>query len=304
LIDNLDDAKNVKGVSWRDERKIVNNPNADRISDLDRLPLPAYDLLPMKKYGDGFSIIMTSRGCPYACSYCLKAMSSGLYVAQLPERVVEELEYLVNNFGIKEVFFQDWEFLINPDRVEQICQLLLSKNIKIKWGCNVRADDIVRSPTLIGLMNRAGCYRINLGLESASDKILKNINKKVSQIDLQKAVDILKDTDINTGFYVLLNCPGEDKKTIRETIDFIDKNNLKVKDFNFPVAYPGTPLFEKMSESEQKDCWENIEERAGTVEAQMKPFWARLYLRHYKFSQKFGSVYFLKFKFWVNLFKR
>lgn len=304
--------KTLKGISFKEKNKIINNLAAERITDLDALPLPAYDLLPMEKYSavgleQPFSIMMTSRGCPFGCIFCLKAMAPGKYLAQTPERTVRELEYLIKNFGVKSIYFQDWEFLILPERVEKICQLILEKGLKLSWGCNARATDIARNADLIFLMKKAGCVKINLGMESGSDKILTAIDKKVNTHDLTEAIKILRSENLETGYYVLLNCPGEDQKTLKETADFIEQNNLKVKSFNPAIPYPGTILFEKLKKErpEKEINWSNAEEYAGRVEVRIAPGLARFYLRHFKWQKKYGKIYWLKLKFWREvIFKK
>jgi len=303
--------KDINGLSWRHGNEIINNQNAIRIEDLDFLPLPAYDLLPMKEYGFSgldrpFSIMMTSRGCPYNCTFCLKVMSDGKYIAQSPKRTIKEISYLIETFKIKSIYFQDWEFLILPDRVRDICNLILGQQFKFSWGCNARADDIIKNSGLISLMKNAGCVRINIGLESASDVILSNIRKGFNKNDLQKAIDILKPNNIIVGFYTLLNCPGENKSTIKETVNFISKNNIKVKKINFAVPYPGTQLFKKLKKQypDKNFDWDNIEDYAGYVDVKISPRKALFYLRHYKFQKKYGRFYFLNLYFWFNLLKK
>ena len=297
----------INGLSWRRDGKVYHNESAGRIENLDSLPMPAYHLLPMEKYGISgfdkpFSIMLTSRGCPYSCSFCLKAMAEGKYIAQSPERVIQEIKYLIKNFKVKSIYFQDWEFLILPERVKKIAELILENQLNFTWGCNSRADDIIKNQDLIALIKQAGCRTINLGLESASNKILKNINKNITQAQLKESINILKANGLSAGLYVLLNCPGEDKATIRETVDFINQNQLKVKYFTPAVPYLGTKLFKQLQDQfpEKKFDWDNIENYAGRVAVAMGPFWARLYLRHYKYQKKYGPVYFLKPKFFID----
>ncbi|MBU1164146.1 B12-binding domain-containing radical SAM protein [Patescibacteria group bacterium] len=313
-VDNLS-AKgqlvDVKGISFKQDKKIIHNSQAGRINDLDALPLPAYELLPMEKYHasgfkDPFSIMMTSRGCPYSCTFCLKAMSEGNYISQSPERVLIEIEYLIINFGIKSIYFQDWEYLVDIPRVEKISDLLINNEIKISWGCNARATDIVRNQDIIEKIKKAGCFKINIGLESASDQILENINKKTTQKDLKQAIYILRENKIDVGYYVLINCPGEDKETIQETVNFILDHDLKVKNFNPAIPYPGTKLYQKLKElnPDKKFSWENIEKYAGRIGVRYSPKRALMVLRHYKYKKKYGKAYFLNPKFLIHLVKK
>jgi len=301
----------VSGLSYRQGGKIVNNPS-ERIIDLDVLPLPAYDLLPMDKYSSNdyekpFSVIMTSRGCPYNCVFCLKAMMPGRYIVRSVEKVIEEIEYLINNFQIKSVFFQDWEFFIDGDRVERICSAIIDRGLRFSWGANARATDIIKSRGIMPLVKRAGCINVNLGMESASDRVLIEINKKITSADLRSAIDILKENGVAGGYCVLLNAPGENRQTIKETIDFIVENNLQVKQFLPVIPYPGTVLFERIKNKfpGKRLHWNNIEKYAGLINTELKPFWSLLFLRDYKNRLKYGRGYWYKPVFWQEvIFKK
>ncbi|MFA6593810.1 MAG: radical SAM protein [Candidatus Buchananbacteria bacterium] len=297
-------AAGVAGLSYRQDGKVINNPG-ERILDLDALPLPAYDLLPMDKYSSNdyerpFSIMMTSRGCPYNCVFCLKEMMPGRYIVRSVDKVIEEIEYLIKNFQIKSIFFQDWEFFIDGDRVKKICSAIVSRDLKFSWGANARATDIIKSREIMPLVKQAGCVNVNLGMESASDRVLTKINKKITAADLQLAIDILKENNIAGGYCVLLNAPGENRQTIKETIDFIVKNDLQVKQFLPVIPYPGTVLFEQIKKKfpGKNINWNNIEKYAGLIDTGSKPFWSFLFLRNYKQRLKYGRGYWLKPVFW------
>ena len=161
----------TKGVSYLQNKKVINNSDAQRIQNLDELPFPAYDLLPMEKYRytfadipTPFSLMMSSRGCPFNCTYCLKVMMPNFYITRSSKNVVDEMKYLSEKFGVKGIYFQDWEFLINKKRVEEICELILQNNLDIKWGCNARAGDV--NEEVVKKMKEAGCVRINIGFET------------------------------------------------------------------------------------------------------------------------------------------
>lgn len=303
----------IRGISYKVNNKIIHNEDAPRIENLDDLPFPAYHLLPMEKYGYSFSdlpfpfsTMLSSRGCPFDCIFCLKIMLKGKYIVRSPENVIKEIEYLVKNFNIKSIFFQDWEFTIDKERVEKICDLILKKSLKILWGCNARANDIDGS--LVKKMRKAGCVRINIGFESGSQKILDNINKGIRVQDLENTVRICRENDINVRMYAMLNLPGEDKETIKETVNFFTKNNI---DFMAPslriqvIPYPGTPLFERLKAINKKTDfnWDNIEEYAGKVDVEQSPEMARLYYRHFRLKNKFGSLYFFHPGFYWQVLK-
>src|SRR4030043_2197594 len=294
-----EDIKKIRGISYKIGSKVINNEDAARIENLDNLPLPAYHLLPMNKYRYGFpelsppfTIMLTSRGCPFNCIFCLKVMSKGKYITRSSENVIKEIEYLIDNFKIKSIFFQDWEFTINKERAKKICDLIFKKNLRIIWGCNARANDL--SYELVEKMKKAGCVRVNIGFESGSQKILDNINKGIKVGDLENAVEICRKNNINIGMYAMLNLPGENKETIKETVDFFAQNKIESMTLNLAIPYFGTPLFERLKTANKKTNfnWDNIEEYAGKIDVEQSPRAARLYYRHFKFKNKFGFFYF------------
>lgn len=316
LVETLTEKKDIRevgGISYKVDNKIIHNKDAPRIEDLDSLPFPTYHLLPMKRYRYSFSdlphpfsIMLSSRGCPFNCIFCLKIMARGKYFARSPENVVKEMEYLVKNFNIRSVFFQDWEFTIDRERVEKICDLILKKNLKILWGCNARASDL--SDKLVKKMKQAGCVRINIGFESGSQKILDKVNKGIKISDLERAVKVCRGNDINIRMYALLNLPGENKETIKETVNFFTKNNI---DFMAPslrirgIPYPGTPLFKRLKAINSRTSldWDNVEKYAGKIDVEQSPITARLYYRHFRLKNKFGSLYFFHPGFYWQVLK-
>lgn len=309
-IKRKENLENIKGISYKINDKIIHNEDASRIEALDNLPFPAYNLLPMEKYKYGFpilpqpfSIILTSRGCPFNCIFCLKIMSKNKYIARSPESVIEEIKYLIKNFGIKSIFFQDWEFTIDETRVEKICDLILKNNLKILWACNARANNI--SHELVKRMRKAGCVRINIGFESGSQKILDKANKGIRLEEIEKAIRICKSNNIDIGMCVMLNLPGENKETIKETINFLAKNKIESMTPNLAIPYFGTLLFEKLKAINKKDefNWDNIENYAGKIDVSFSPRKAKFLYRFFKFQSKFGTYFWLKPSFYIYLFK-
>ncbi|PIP29385.1 hypothetical protein COX27_01820 [Candidatus Kuenenbacteria bacterium CG23_combo_of_CG06-09_8_20_14_all_36_9] len=305
--------KNILGISYLENNQVINNPNAERIKNLDELPLPAYDLLPMEKYSytfsdipKPFSIMLTSRGCPFNCTYCLKVMMPEFYTTRSPENVVNEIKYLMNKFSVQGIYFQDWEFLINKDRINKICDLILAEPIlkNLKWGCNARVTDL--DENIVAKMKSAGCVRINIGFESGSQKILDLADKKIKIEEIKNAIEICKKHNINIGIYSILNLPGETKETISETEKFLVDNNIKTMCApNLPIPYPGTKLYEMLKKQKNREvAWEDLEKYTGRINVAQAPFIAKIYRWHYKYKYTLGNYYFLNPKFYQNIFKR
>jgi len=277
LFEHLDDLKTVKGLSYRDKGKIAHNEDRELIKDLDVLPLPAYDLLPMDKYNynvnedllpSPFTIVETSRGCPYNCIFCLKVMHGGRkYRVKSPEKVIEELKYLQDKFQIKSVYFQDLEFTIDKDRVRKICDLMAKKGIKLNWACAARVNDM--DDSLVEIMAKAGCKSISFGVESLSRKILNNIQKGTTPEMIANAYEICRKHGVNPNSFYTQGHYGETKATMTESL----KNAYK---FNIPhplnrgaeiIPYPGTQLFE-MGKKEgviKEGTWDEIKQLRGKI---------------------------------------
>lgn len=310
-IKNKTSFSEINGISYLKDDKFINNPDACRNDDLDSLPFPAYDLLPMEKYAytfsdipKPFSLMMSSRGCPFSCTYCLKAMLPKKYIVRSSENVIEEIKYLIEKFGIKGIYFQDWEFCINAKRVEEICNLILKNNLKFTWGCNARAPDI--NEELVKKMKSAGCVRINIGFETGSQKVLDLANKRTTLQDFKNAMEICRQHDIHVGIYAILNLPGEDRKTIAETEKFLADNNLQTLSApNLPIPYIGTALYDQLTEQEGKEIpWEDLEQYAGKVNVKQPAWLAKAYRWHYKHKYTLGNFYFFNPVFCKKIFKR
>jgi len=304
------DTAKIKGISFIKDGKVINNSDAERNKDLDSLPLPAYDLLPMEKYSytysdipKPFSIIMSSRGCPFNCIYCLKAMMKDFYIVRSPENVIAEIKYLIDKFNIKGIYFQDWEFTIDKERAKKICDLILENKLDVKWGCNARANDL--SDELVNKLKKAGCTRINIGFETGSQKLLDICKKNIKISDVQKAVDICRKYEVNIGIYSILNLPGETKETIAETEKFLADNKLETMCApNLPIPYFGTELYNMLVKQEGKNFdWESLDKYMGRVGVAQPPWLARIYRWHYKYKYKWGKWYFLNPNLYLRLFK-
>jgi len=245
-----------------------------------------------------FSLMLTSRGCPGQCIFCLKKMMAGKYRARSSENVYQEIKYLVDNFGIKSIYFQDWEFLVDRERVKELCQLLIkAPDLEIVWGCSARATSL-DSETII-LMKKAGCVLINFGYESGSPEILKASKKGVSAEKMTEVVNLCREQNINIRSFCLVNLPGENKETLKESAKFIIQNNLNVPHINVPIPYPGTELAEMVSCT----SWQEALERTGKVNTKMNPETAEKILKNYIWQGRFGRFYFITPKFWFHIFK-
>lgn len=227
------------------------------------------------------------------------------YIARSPASVLAEMLYLKKKFGVKSIYFQDWEFLIDKKRVEEICDWLIDKKLGITWGCNARASDV--SEGIVLKMKQAGCVRINIGFESGSQQVLDKAKKFVKVEQMKEAFNICRRQGINFGIYSIINLPGEDAGSIRETEEFLERHKLETMcSPNLPIPYFGTELFEMLKSQTGKTefSWEDLDEYIGKVGTKYDPWVAKVLRWHYKYRAKYGRFYWTHVDFQKQMVKR
>ncbi len=246
----------IRGLTWRDEDGNVRvNPDRDSFVDLDSLPFPAFDKLPMHAYYSavGAAIhqpslgIITSRGCPGSCTFCYSAMFGHKTRFMSAENTVRLIEHLYRDYGIREISFYDDTFTADRKRVAQICELLEKKNLRISWSCFARVDTV--NQQLLHQMRAAGCHQIMYGFESADAAVLKAINKKTGPEQAKSAVSMTRQAGINVRGAFMLGSPGDSHDLMRSTIAFSQQLDIQLAIFNITTPFPGTALF-KWAEAE------------------------------------------------------
>lgn len=251
----------IAGLAYRTEDgKTDFQPEGPKIEDLDNIPWVSktyrkylYDCYKKYFYGANLNpiiVILTGRGCPNRCSYCVipQTINGHVFRKRSPKDVVDELEYIKANFeDLGEVFFEDDTFTADPKHVRAICELILERNLKITWSCNARADVPLE---LLQLMKKAGGREMCVGFESASPEVLQNIHKGVKNTD--KAIEFTKNAR-KAGFLVhgcfMVGNPGDTPATLRMTLDYAKKLNPNTAQFYPIMAYPGTEAYKEALES-------------------------------------------------------
>ena len=201
------DPAGIRGLMYRTASgEILANPPRDQISDLNTLPLPAYDLFPMNRYP--VHRIATSRGCPFRCSFCNStSIWSFRWRDRSPENVVAEIEYLLKFHRHKTFSFNDNSFNIRPDRVEKFCDLLIARNIRILWSTPFRAEIVTER--MAHKMKKAGCYNVGIGIESANDERLRVMEKKTTIAEITRGIGILKRAGIEVLGQFVIGSEGD-----------------------------------------------------------------------------------------------
>ena len=241
---------NISGISYYHGSEINHNPVTSPPIDLDTSPFPAYHLLPMEKYHTalGSSLrspnigMIASRGCPGRCTFCYGHIFGRKIRFRSPALLVEEIQFLQKNYGIREIAFYDDTFTTFKKKVTEFCELIIEKNIDLTWSCFSRVDTVDLST--LKLMKKAGCHQVSIGVESGDEQILKTIKKKINLNQAKEMVDNCKKAGITVRACFMFGNPGETMESIRTTIDFSKKLNPDIVLYNITTPFPGTEMYE------------------------------------------------------------
>jgi anaerobic magnesium-protoporphyrin IX monomethyl ester cyclase len=261
----------IKGIAWRKNGEIILNFPRPFVADLDDMPIPMHELLPLQSYKmplikGPFTFIVTSRGCPAGCTYCIKHVSYQ-YSTRLrsPKLIMEELWYL-KKLGINNIHMYSDLFTVSRDQVIELCKLMIEQKIDIHWTSNSRVDFV--DDEMLMLMGKAGCRLISWGIESGNEQILKHAKKGAYPDKAERALRWARQAGIMNWGYFIIGLPGETEATIRETIDFAKKLPLDIALFHVAAPYPGTPFFFEVVENNwfrPGTRWEQVDMDKGTV---------------------------------------
>jgi radical SAM superfamily enzyme YgiQ (UPF0313 family) len=240
----------IKGISFKNNDKIIKNPSRELITNLDELPFPAYHLLPMKKYSYWylpempFTTFQSSRGCSFKCIYCPYSLdSNSVWRGRSAENVLSELKLLKEKYKIESILFRDQIFTLDMKRAEEICNGISKEGLDFEWRCETRADCL--SKNLMVKMKDAGCVGVHMGVESGDQNLSKNIAKVGLSLDrVREVFNYAREIDLGTRAFFIIGLPGETKETIQRTLEFA--RELKANDyfFNSATPFPGTKLYE------------------------------------------------------------
>lgn len=266
------DLQKVKGVVFRCHEEITVTPEREFINNLDDLPFPLHELLPIKKYslpfiGKAYTFVLSSRGCPYYCTFCRQPIMWQRQVrSRSAKNIFEELKY-TKSLGINNFMFHSDTFTIDRDIVIKLCQLMIDAKLELRWCCNSRVDTI--DEEMLGWMKKAGCWMIMLGIETASDEILQNVKKggKATAGVAEKAVRMIKKAGIKVWGYFIVGLPGESRQTIKETIKFSKRLPLDLVNFAVGAPYPGTEFYQRAKENKwlESEEWESFDQNYSAI---------------------------------------
>ena len=258
--------ENIPAVAYRgSDGQGVLGAHRELIKDLDSLPFPAYHLLPnfprlyklpLFSYPKSPNTsIISSRGCPYACSYCDRSVFSRGFRFNSPEYILEHVAMLNRDYGIRHVFFYDDLFTFDRKRVAEFCELKAKKGIKVSYNCIARLEHV--DAELLALLKGSGCWQVNFGIESGDPEVLKKHRKFYGLDEVGQKLSMVKKAGMRVKGLFMVGLPGEDEAAIRRTIDYalsLPLDEINVTKF---TPFPGAPVYETIREfGEFEENWE------------------------------------------------
>ena len=248
----------INGLWYLKNGKVVANPRAPVIKNLDELPFAAWDLLPMDRYRahnwhcfghihqrSPYGAIYTSLGCPFNCSYCnIHALYSGKPGIRYrsPEKVVAEINFLVKKYKMKNLKIIDELFTLREERVIRICDLIISGGYDLNIWAYGRVDTV--SERMLRKMKQAGINWIAFGFESASERVRKGVNKRIKEDATRRAIEMTRAAGMYIQANFMFGLPDDDFESMQQTLDMVKEYNFEYVNFYTTMAYPGSQLYE------------------------------------------------------------
>jgi radical SAM superfamily enzyme YgiQ (UPF0313 family) len=262
-LEQKKDMKKVKGIAFKKRNKIMINESRGFIENLNELPFPKRTLLHIKQYYSSISkrkfltTVISSRGCPYNCLFCFT--KGRKFRERSPENVMAEIKECMK-LGITEFEFFDDTFTVNPKRVMDISNLIIKENLKITWAIRARVDTV--NLEMLRKLKKAGCVRINYGVEAGTNKILKLIRKGITLQQIRGVFKLTRKVGIETAAYFMIGHPTETKEQILQTIKFAKELKPDYCLFSIVVPYPDTDMYKMGLETGlyREDYWKKFAE--------------------------------------------
>jgi len=246
----------TQGVVYRNDGSVRATGPRQPLDDLDRLPMPAWDLLPnltthysptLNAYKRWPSTsLVTSRGCPNQCIYCGSFVFGNRYRSHSASYVIRMMLHLKTHYGIRDIYFHDDTFMVDKARLEELCMSMRQNAVDMTWACFGRVADVRQSDLpLLRRMKEAGCWQISFGVESGSDAILKILKKGITTARVREAVSVAKRAGISVNGFFILGSPGETAETIEETLRLIKTGDFDTVQTSYFTPFPGTEAYRR-----------------------------------------------------------
>ena len=250
------DLHKLDGVAFKEGNDVIVIPKKVKfLDDLDKLPMPAWDLFDLSKYKTPVQMcrknpvgwIETSRGCLYGCVYCNKNIFGQTFRYKSAKRTVDEMEFMLK-CGFKEIQIAEDMFTTNKERIMQICDMIKERGLEFPWSTTtgIRVDSVTKE--MLVAMKEAGCYRVYYGFESGSDKVLVASRKGTNTATARQAVKWSKEAGLEVLGFFMIGLPGETEETMQQTIDFAKSLDIDFTKMTIMSPLPGTPIWNELKE--------------------------------------------------------
>ena len=244
----------VKGLIFRDGKRIVNTGPRGFIEDLDSLAFPTRDLFDneaykkyyLERFGYSTTSMITSRGCPFSCDFCSRPIFGADMRSRSVGNIVDEVEEIAG-LGYERVWFADDCFTLNRKHLLDVCAELVRRGVDVGWECLSRVDTM--DAEVAEGMKRAGCIGVFFGIESGNDSVLSLMKKRITTAQAERAVYAAKAAGLKVGAFFIVGYPGESNKTVLDTVRFASGLPLDYLSFTLPYPIPGTPLYERVKDN-------------------------------------------------------
>jgi anaerobic magnesium-protoporphyrin IX monomethyl ester cyclase len=240
----------VPGISYRSNGGIEENPVAPPL-DLANSTMPAFHLMPMDRYrfpsvGGPFATVVTSRGCPFKCTFCSEwPFWRGGWRPHDPDWVVEQVDMLVNRYARNNIWFGDDCFNVDGDHVAAICEGILQRGIDVNWYYQGRADLLVKNKDILPLTRRAGCRMVQLGIEASNEEQREELNKQLRAGTVEEAVQLLHEHDIVCQGMFIAGLPSDSPQTFEQKVQLVDQLKIDFPVFVIYTLFPGATDYEE-----------------------------------------------------------
>ncbi len=298
LMDKPENGPTIPGLSfWNAAGKAEFSGFREIGIELDSLPFPAYEKLtgfpktyrlPIFNYPKAPNTsCISSRGCPYSCSYCDRSVFRRTFRYNSAAYLYRHLEYLKNRFGIRHVNFYDDQFTFNRERVTELCQLLQARPLDMTFNCAVRAEHV--DGAMLEMMKKAGCWMISLGIESGDAELLSRHRQKVDLDFMAEQIHLIKKTGIRVKGLFMVGLPGETTESVKLSINYL--KSLPIDELNVAkfTPFPGSPLYENIhsfgsfnEEWEKMDCMSFQFIPEGLTNEKLEKLFLEFYQAHFK----------------------
>lgn len=328
VVDNYlkgkgDKLETIKGIAYKAEEKIYVNERREFIQNLDSLPFPAWHLLPLDRYSvpaTGGSVaervftVISSRGCPNCCIFCdSHAVFGRKFRGRSAKNIFDELVYLEQNFGATQFDFVDDIITIDKNRVFELCALILKYSCKFKWMCNVRVNTV--DLEMLEFMKRAGCVRIEFGVESGDTEVLRKLKKGITIEQIETAHGLAREAGLSIGSFVMVGNVGEDFDSVMKTQKLLHRIETDDVYISIATPFPGTELYEMAQNNGlvQVDDWSRYvtaptylpgyqpvmrTDKMNTDEILKAFFYLHSRFIKKKFQTRYGKAFFLNGRFY------